>query len=77
MGAQLSGVMNDHIYKKVEITGTSQNSMEEAVNNALQRAGQSLRNLCWFEVVELRGDIENNAVKHWQVTLKVGFALDS
>jgi flavin-binding protein dodecin len=69
--------MSDHVFKKVEITGTSQNSMEEAVNNALQRAGQSLRNLRWFEVVELRGDIENNAVKHWQVTLKVGFALDS
>jgi len=69
--------MSDHVYKKVELTGTSPKSIEEAVNNAIQRAGESLRNLRWFELVEVRGDIENNAVKHWQTTIKVGFTLES
>ena len=68
--------MSEHVYKKVELTGSSPNSIEEAVNNAIQRAGKTLHNLRWFEVAELRGEIENQAVKHWQVTLKVGFRLD-
>ena len=68
--------MNEHIYKKIELTGTSANSIEEAVNNAVNLAGKSLRNLRWFEVTELRGDIENQKVKHWQVTVKVGFTLE-
>lgn len=69
--------MSDHVYKKVELTGTSAKSIEDAVNNAIQRAGSSLHNLRWFEVSEVRGDIDNNAVKHWQVTIKVGFTLDA
>ena len=69
--------MSEHVYKKVELTGTSPNSIEEAVNNAIHRAGASLHNLRWFEVVEVRGDIDNNAVKHWQATIKVGFTLDT
>lgn len=69
--------MSEHVYKKVELTGTSPNSIEDAVNNAISRAGASLHNLRWFEVVEVRGDIDNNAVKHWQATIKVGFTLDT
>lgn len=69
--------MSEHVYKKVELTGTSSKSIEDAVNNAVQRAGSSLRNLRWFEVSEIRGDLENNAVKHWQVTIKVGFTLEA
>ena len=69
--------MNDHIYKKLELVGTSPNSIEEAVNNALARAAKTLRNLRWFEVVETRGHIENGKVDHWQVTVKVGFTLDT
>jgi len=69
--------MNDHIYKKLELVGTSPNSIEEAVNHALARASKTLRNLRWFEVVETRGHIENGKVDHWQVTVKVGFTLDT
>jgi len=68
--------MTDHIYKKIELTGTSAKSVEEAVNNALAKAGKSIRNMRWFEVVETRGDITDNHVNHWQVTIKVGFKLD-
>jgi flavin-binding protein dodecin len=68
--------MSTHIYKKIELVGSSPNSMEEAVQNAVAKAAQSLRNLRWFEVVETRGQIENNKVAHWQVTIKVGFTLE-
>lgn len=69
--------MKEHVYKKVELVGTSPNSIEDAVNNAIARAGKTVHNLRWFEVSELRGDIENQKVNHWQVTMKVGFTLDS
>jgi len=68
--------MSNHIYKKIELVGSSPNSIEEAVQNAVAKAAQSLRNLRWFEVVETRGQIENNTVAHWQVTIKVGFTLE-
>lgn len=68
--------MSDHIYKKIELTGSSTNSMEEAVNNAVNRAAQSVRNMRWFEVSEIRGHIDDQKVAHWQVTIKVGFTLD-
>ena len=69
--------MNEHIYKKVELTGTSKNSMEEAIQNALARASKTVRNMRWFEVVETRGAIgDNGKVAEWQITLKVGFRLD-
>ncbi|MFP4281455.1 MAG: dodecin [Opitutales bacterium] len=68
--------MTDHIYKKIELTGTSPNSVEEAVNNAIARAGKTLSSLRWFEVSEIRGDISGSAVSHWQVTVKVGFTLE-
>ncbi len=68
--------MSDHIYKKLELVGTSPNSIEEAVTNAIERASKTLRNLRWFEVVETRGHIAEGKVDHWQVTVKVGFTLD-
>lgn len=70
-------LMSDHIYKKLELVGTSTTSIEDAVHNAINRASQTLRNLRWFEVVETRGHIEDGKVQHWQVTVKVGFTLDA
>jgi dodecin len=69
-------IMKDQVYKLIEMTGTSSKSIEDAVNNALKRAGKTLENLSWFQVVETRGSIEENHVNHWQVTIKVGFALN-
>jgi flavin-binding protein dodecin len=68
--------MPDHVYKKIELTGSSQNSIEEAVENAVARASQTLRNMRWFEVTETRGYIEEGQIAYWQVTVKVGFTLD-
>ncbi len=68
--------MSEHIYKKIELVGSSPNSVEEAVKNALLRAKKTIRNMRWFEVTETRGYIENGKIDHWQVTLKVGFTLE-
>jgi flavin-binding protein dodecin len=68
--------MSNHIYKKIELVGSSPDSIEDAVKNALSKASQSLRNLRWFEIVETRGHIEDGKIGHWQVTIKVGFTLD-
>ena len=68
--------MADHVYKVVELVGSSPVGIEEAVRNAIGRAGTTLRNLRWFEVVETRGHLENGQIAHWQVTLKVGFTLE-
>ncbi|MFZ4484624.1 MAG: dodecin [Chthoniobacterales bacterium] len=68
--------MSNHVYKKVELVGSSTKSMEDAVNTAIARAGQTLRNMRWFEVVETRGHIEDGKVAHWQVTVQVGFKLE-
>jgi flavin-binding protein dodecin len=69
--------MNDNVYKIIELTGTSQTSVEEAVQNALTKASKSVRNLRWFQVLETRGDIgPEGKVGHWQVTLKAGFKLE-
>ena len=68
--------MSEHTYQVTEIVGTSRTSIEEAVNNAVAKASQTLRNLRWFEVVETRGVVENGRVGHWQVTLKLGFTLE-
>jgi len=67
--------MKDKVYKIIELTGTSTKSIEEAVNIALKRAGKTIQDLSWFEVVETRGSIAKNQVQHWQVTIKVGFAV--
>src|ERR1035438_3691974 len=61
--------MQNHVYKLIELIGTSTTTIEDAVNNALQRAGATVKNLRWFELVETRGEIDGNKVAHWQVTL--------
>lgn len=68
--------MSDHVYKKIELVGSSPASIEEAVTNAIARAEKTVRNMRWFEVVETRGQIEDGKVNHWQVTVRVGFTLD-
>jgi dodecin len=68
--------MAEHVYKKIEIVGSSPNGMEEAVHNALSRAGKTIRNMRWFEVTETRGYIDDGKIAHWQVTLKIGFTLE-
>jgi flavin-binding protein dodecin len=68
--------MTDHTYRVTEIVGTSPESIETAIRNALGRAGETLRNLDWFEVTQVRGQIEGSEVAHWQVGLKVGFRLE-
>lgn len=68
--------MKNQVYKHIELTGSSTKSIEDAVDTALKRAGQSVKNLSWFEIVETRGSIEQNQVKHWQVTIKVGFVVE-
>ena len=67
--------MKDHVYKLIELTGTSTTSIEDAVDKAIQRAHKTIKNLCWFQVVETRGNIEKGKVHHWQVTIKVGFTV--
>ena len=66
----------DHIYKKIELVGTSETSVEDAINNALARADRTVKNLGWFEVTETRGDVVDGKVGHYQVTIKIGFTLD-
>jgi hypothetical protein len=68
--------MPDHIYRVTEIVGSSPESLQQAIRNGVSRAGQTLRNLEWFEVTEIRGQIADGAVAHFQVGLKVGFRLD-
>lgn len=68
--------MSDHVYKIVELTGSSAESMEAAVKNAVTRASKTVHNMRWFEVISTRGHIEEGKVAHWQVTVKIGFTLD-
>jgi flavin-binding protein dodecin len=72
----LEGIMSEHIYKVVELVGSSETSIEDAIQTAVARAGSTIRNLRWFEVVQTRGHIEGGVVRHYQVHLKVGFTLD-
>ena len=68
--------MKDHVYKKVELTGSSTDSSDQAIRNAINKAGGSLRHIDWFEVMETRGEIRDGLIMHWQVTVKVGFRLE-
>ncbi len=68
--------MPDHVYRSMELTGSSRSGMEDAIQNAIARAARTTPKLRWFEVVETRGHIEDDAVAHWQVTIKVGYHLD-
>jgi flavin-binding protein dodecin len=68
--------MSEHVYKSIEITGSSTSSVEDAINTGIAKASKSLHNLRWFQVTEVRGAIDGAKVSHWQVTMKVGFTLD-
>ena len=68
--------MPDTVYKVVEVVGASDTSISKAIESAVSKAGETLRHLGWFEVVQIRGSIDQNKVKHYQVTLKVGFTLE-
>ena len=68
--------MPNHVYKVVEIVGSSERSIEDAIETAVRKASASLRNLRWFEVIQTRGHIENGKIHHYQVTLKIGFTLE-
>ncbi len=68
--------MKNHIYKHIELTGTSTLTIEDAVANALKRANKTVKRLCWFQVLETRGNIDKGKVHHWQVPLKIGSAID-
>jgi flavin-binding protein dodecin len=68
--------MPDHVYKTIELVGSSTRGMEDAVQKAISKAAETVRNLRWFEVLDTRGHIENGRVAHWQVTMKLGFTLE-
>ena len=68
--------MSEHVYKKIELVGSSPVSIEAAIENAVARAAQTIHSMRWLEVVETRGHIENGKVAHWQVTIRIGFTLD-
>jgi dodecin len=68
--------VTDHIYKIVELVGTSPESVTDAIQSAITRASATIRNIRWFEVIQVRGDVSDGKVAHYQVTLKVGFTLD-
>ena len=68
--------MSDHVYRLIQLTGTSSASSDDAICNAIKRASNTLQHLRWFEVLETRGDIKDGEVRHWQVTIRVGFTLE-
>jgi dodecin len=68
--------MHDHVYKIIELVGSSEKSIEDAISNAISRAGETLRHLRWFEVVQTRGQIDDGKVHFYQVMLKVGFTME-
>ena len=68
--------MSNNVYKHIELTGTSNASIEDAVQNAIARASKSVRNMRWMEIVETRGHVEGGKVVQWQVTIKAGFTLE-
>jgi flavin-binding protein dodecin len=68
--------MPDHVYKTVEITGSSSAGVQDAIENAVDKAALTLRHLDWFEVAGIRGSIDENRIEYYQVTLKIGFRLE-
>ncbi|KAF1021072.1 MAG: Dodecin [Paracidovorax wautersii] len=68
--------MTSHVYKSIELTGSSTIGTDDAVQNAIERASETVRNIQWLQVIETRGHVEGGKVAHWQVTIKVGFTLD-
>ncbi len=68
--------MEDHVYRVIEITGSSEKSISDAIQTAVSRAAKTLRNLRWFEVIQTRGHLDGGRISHYQVTLKVGFTIE-
>lgn len=68
--------MSEHVYKMLELVGSSTKSTDDAIRNAITRAGKTLHNLDWFEVLETRGHLADGKIAHWQVRLRIGFRLD-
>jgi dodecin len=68
--------MTQHVYKSIELTGSSPESIEHAIETAIAKASKTLRNIHWFEVIETRGHVEDGKIAHWQVTLKVGLRIE-
>lgn len=68
--------MNDHVYKIIELTGSSKTGIDDAIRNAVARAAKTVRHMRWFEVVDTRGYIEDDQIAYWQVTVKIGFTLE-
>ena len=68
--------MSDHVYKKIELIGSSSLGIQEAIENAVTKTSKTINNMRWFEVIETRGHINDGKIEHWQVTIKVGFTLD-
>ena len=68
--------MREHTYKVVEITGSSTEGIDQAIRNAIEKASETINNLDWFEVLETRGNINDNSIAYWQVTIKIGFRLE-
>jgi flavin-binding protein dodecin len=72
----MEATMSEHVYKIIELVGSSRTTIEDAVQNALTKAGESIRNMRWFKVTETRGYIEEGRVAFWQVTIKLGFTIE-
>jgi flavin-binding protein dodecin len=68
--------MSQHVYKTIELVGSSTTGIEDAVRGAIAKASETVRNLRWFELTETRGHIEGGKVAHWQVTVKIGFTIE-
>ncbi|MBD3422230.1 MAG: hypothetical protein GF398_19120 [Chitinivibrionales bacterium] len=68
--------MENHVYKKIEITGSSEQGMQDAIENAVAQVSKSIRNMRWLELVNVRGHFEDNKIKHWQSTVKIGFDVE-
>ena len=75
-GRSQGGSMSEHVYKQIELTGSSKTGVEAAVQNAIAKASKTLHNLHWFQVVDTRGYVEQGKVDYWQVTIKLGFRVD-
>jgi flavin-binding protein dodecin len=71
-----SAAMNEHVYKTIEITGSSHKGPEDAIRIAIEKASKSVHNMRWFKVIETRGNIDNGKIDYWQVTLDLGFTLE-
>jgi flavin-binding protein dodecin len=71
-----NGMADDHVYRVIEITGSSSKSIDDAIQTAVARAAKTLRHLRWFEVIQTRGHLDEGKIQHYQVTLKVGFTID-